>query len=123
MKPFSLVCCWAWNPQRGRSWSLEQTFMIDDDGHPMEDAPDWTQGQQQPWSPWLSVLGRAVTVWTLSGVRLVHVNLPAKPEGIDPFFGSEVAKAHNWSSLIDGGSELSLGTILEAQDALFGEQA
>jgi hypothetical protein len=69
---------------------------------------------------WDSIMGRAVTVWSVeSGVRLARLNPPEWVPWLGSSFTEELAKLKHWFSFLEDGHTLYLGTARAAEKMLW----
>ncbi len=138
----AIVCYWKWVPgKRGdhrRQWELVEAYGVDDDGYPLvkpQNTPG--KGDRQEWDHWMNkwvvpkgseyddgewepIMGRAVTLWSVTGgVRLMDFHPPKWVEWLSVGWLEEVRKLPNWAAFFESGYELYLGTERAVRKLLF----
>ena len=122
--PF-VICCWEHVPggKGPETWSLHHSYAADDEGEPIlrgiQNWESWTTAYRKAddgYDDPDAIMGRAVTRWTFSGgVDLLAFNPPewiswATPE----FYERFVKRKSDWYLLLQGGMEMLLKTLKEA---------
>lgn len=123
------------------TWDLIEVYPIDDDGRPTGDTINVDGSDRQPHRGWMrkpyelrpedkreeidedeteDAMGRAVTLWTMSGVELLDFH-PETWESVEMFRFHELLKIlrKKWTSVFEFGYEMEQATIAEAYKVLF----
>lgn len=140
-----VMCFWKYTPPKNpkepyrKLWKLMESVQIDDDGYFLTNPKSFEAfNSRHPWEAWTSkkvyrnkdkedyhyesIMGRAITIWYVeSGVGLLNFNPPEWVPWVSISFLDELKKLPNWSSFLEDGHTLYLGTAREAKKHLYGE--
>ena len=125
----AVICLWQSKSldNNRTDWELIEAFGVDEDSHVLTETKHANPQDREPWNCWLNttnddeesdnygehtpIMGRAVTVWTFrGGVHLLDLHPPEWCRWLACGFIEEISKLPNWSSLLDCGFRLTLGT-------------
>lgn len=141
--PYGIICLWQIKKQedrdkfrRDRDWEIIESYPIDSDGYPTTNVVNVDGRKRQPHMGWMrkpikpvlddddeeteDAMGRAITLWTMSGVELLGLH-PETWESVMMFKFHDLLKVlkKKWIEVLECGYHMEQATIRVAQKLLF----
>lgn len=119
-----VVCLWRYTGDGYPQWECVEAFAISENCDILSPTKHASRRDPEPWRKWMfkgdkEIMGRAVTLWTLTGgVRLVEFHPPEWAKWLSVSFTEKLQKSPDWVTMLQDGHVLYLNTIIEVQKLL-----